>query len=271
MAPSPIISWLIKGGKIEAVTDFLFLGSKVIADGDWSHEIRRQLLLGKKTMTNLESALKSKDITLPKKFNIVKAMVFPVVMYGCESWTIKKAEHQRTDAFKLCCWRRLLRVLDSKEIKPVNPKGNQPWILIGRTNAKAETPVFWSPDVNRWLTGKVPDAGKDWGHKEKMVSEDEMAGWHHQCNESELGQTLGDDEGQGDLECWSPRDHKRSDMTGWLKNNINRWARLHYLWAEQRKGQGLLRQAIMYDFNNKSNKMQTKETVSNMESGLASL
>ena len=125
--------------------------------------------------------------------------------------------------------------LDSKEIKPVNPKGNQPWILIGRTNAKAEAPVFWLPDVNRWLTGKVPDAGKDWRHKEKMVSEEEMAGWHRQCNEHELGQTLGDDEGQGDLECCSPQSHKESDMTGWSKNNINSWARLGHRWAEQIK------------------------------------
>ena len=124
--------------------------------------------------------------------------------------------------------------VECKEIKPVNPKGNQSWIFIGRTDAEAEAPVFWSSYVNSWLIGKVPDAGKDWGKKEKRASEDEMAGWHHQCNEHELGQTLGDDDGQGDLECWSPRGHKKSDMTGWLKNNINRWARLDYLWAEQR-------------------------------------
>ena len=104
-------------------TDFIFLGSKITVDGDCSHEIKRCLLLGRKAMTNLDSILKSRDITLPTKVSIVKAMIFPIVMYGYESWTIKKAEHQRTDAFKLWCWRRHL---DSKEIEPVIPIGNQP-------------------------------------------------------------------------------------------------------------------------------------------------
>ena len=111
MASSPITSWQIDGGKkMETVTDFIFLGSKITADCDCSHEIKRRLLLGRKTMTNLDSILQSRDITLSIKVCIVKAMVFPVVMYGCESWTIKKAEHQRIDAFELRCWRRLLRV-----------------------------------------------------------------------------------------------------------------------------------------------------------------
>ena len=114
-------------GKLETVSDFTFLGSKITADGDCSHETKRHLLLGKKAMTNLDSMFKSRDITLPAKVHIVKAMVFPVVMYGCESWTIKKAEHQRPVAFELWCWRRLLRVspLVCKEIQPVHPKGNQ--------------------------------------------------------------------------------------------------------------------------------------------------
>ena len=110
MASGPITSGQIEGEKVEVATDFLFGGSKITVDGDWSHEIRRQLLLGRKAMTNLDSVLKSKDITLLTKVHIVKAMVFPVVMYGCESWTVKKAEHQRTNAFKLWCWRRLLKV-----------------------------------------------------------------------------------------------------------------------------------------------------------------
>ena len=110
MAPSPITSWQIDGKTIETVADFIFLGSNVTMDNDCSHVIKRLLLLGRKTMTNLDSVLKSRDISLPTKVHIVKAMVFPVVMYGCESWTIKKAEHQRTDAFELWCWRRLLRV-----------------------------------------------------------------------------------------------------------------------------------------------------------------
>ena len=110
MASGPITSWQIKGEKVDVVTEFLFLGSKITADGDCSHDMRRQLLLGRKAMTNLDSVLKSRDVTLPAKICIVKAMVFPLVTYGCESWTVKKAECQRIDAFELWCWRRLLKV-----------------------------------------------------------------------------------------------------------------------------------------------------------------
>ena len=110
MASGHITSWEIDGETVETVSDFIFLGSKITADGDCSHEIKRCLLLGRKVMTNLGSILKSRDITLPKKVHLVKAMVFPVVMYGCESWTVKKAERQRMDAFEMWCWRRLLRV-----------------------------------------------------------------------------------------------------------------------------------------------------------------
>ena len=110
MASRPIISWQTNGETMDIVTDFIFLGSKIIADGECSHEIKRSLLLGRKAMTNLDSILKNRDITLPTKAHLVKAMVFPVVVYGCESWAIKKAEHQRIDAFELWCWRRLLRV-----------------------------------------------------------------------------------------------------------------------------------------------------------------
>ena len=126
MAFSPITSWQIDGEKVEAVTDSLFLGSKITADGDCICEIKRRLLPGRKTMTNLESILKSRGITLLTNVHIVKVMIFPVVMYGCESRTIKKAECQRPDTFELWCWRRLLSPLDCKEIQPVNPKGNQP-------------------------------------------------------------------------------------------------------------------------------------------------
>ena len=124
MASGPITSWQTEEGKVETVTDFMFLGSKITADGDYSHKIKRHLLLRRKAMTNLDSVLKSKDITLSTKACIVKAMVFPEVMYRCESWTIKKAENQRIDAFKLWCWRRFVSPLDSKEIRLVNPKGN---------------------------------------------------------------------------------------------------------------------------------------------------
>ena len=110
MASSPITSWQIDGETVETMADFIFLGSKITANGDCSHEIKRCLLLGRKVMSNLDNILKSRDITLPTKVHLVKAMVFPVVIYGCESWIIKKAEHQRIDAFELWCWRRLLRV-----------------------------------------------------------------------------------------------------------------------------------------------------------------
>ena len=122
MASGLISSWELDG---ETVTDFIFGGLKITADGDCSHEIKRPLLLGRKIMTNLDSIFKSRDITLPTKVRLVKAMVFPVVMYGCESWTVKKAEHQRIDAFELWCWRRLESPSDFREIKPVHPKGNQ--------------------------------------------------------------------------------------------------------------------------------------------------
>ena len=147
MASGPITSWEIDGETVETVSDFLLGGSKITADGDCSHEIKRRLLLGRKVMTNLESIFKSRDIILPTKVCLVKAMVSPVVMYGCESWTVKKAECRRIDAFEVWCWRRLESPLDCKEVHPVHPKGNQSWVFIGRTDAKAETPIFWPPDV----------------------------------------------------------------------------------------------------------------------------
>ena len=145
MASGPITSWQIDGGTVETVADFIFGGSKITADGDCSYEMKRCLLLGRKVMTNLDSILKSKDITLPTKVHIVKAMVFPVVMYGCASWTIKKAEHQRIGAFELWCWRRLLRVpwtamrsnqSISKEISPGYSL---------KTDVEAEIPILWPP------------------------------------------------------------------------------------------------------------------------------
>ena len=137
MASGPII-WQIDGKTTETVTDFIFLGSKITADGDCSHKIKRHLLLGRKAMTNLDSILKCRDITLPTKVLIIKAMIFPVVMYRCESWTIKKLESCRFDAFELWCWRRLESPLDCKEIKPVNPKGNQSCIFSRRLNLKLQ-------------------------------------------------------------------------------------------------------------------------------------
>ena len=160
----------------------LFLeSSKITADGDYSHEIKRHLLLGRKVMTNLDSILKSRDITLPTKVRLVKGMVFPGVMYRCENWTIKKAPKN------WCFWTVVLEKtlespLDCKEIQPVHPKGDQSWVYIRRTDAEAETPILWLLHVKSWLIWKDPDAGKDWGQEEKGTTEDEMVGWHHWLN-----------------------------------------------------------------------------------------
>ena len=144
MVSGPITSWHIDG---ETVADFIFLGSKITADGDCSHEIKRGLLLGRKVMTNLDSILKSRDITLPTMVLIIKVMVFPVVMYECDSWTIKKAEHQRIYVFAEVLEKTLESPLYCKEIQPVLSEGDQPWDFFGRNDAKAETPVLWPPHV----------------------------------------------------------------------------------------------------------------------------
>ena len=193
--------------------------SKITADGDCSHKIKRHLLLGRKAMTNLD---KPKNITLPIKVLLVKAMAFPVVMYGYEldhkeSWSLKN----------WCFWtvvleKNLESLLDSKEIKPVNPERNQLWIFTGRTDAKAEAPIFWPPDVKGQLTGKDHDSGKDWGQGEKVATEDEMVGWHHQLNTHEFEQTLGDGEGQRSLVCCSPWGRKESDTTEQVNNKCIR-------------------------------------------------
>ena len=197
-------------GKMETVTDFIFLGSKIIVDGDCSHEIKRHLLLERKAMANLDSILKSKDITLPTKVHTVKAMVFLVVMYRCESWTIKKG-------WELKIWCLQTVVLDktlespshSKEIKTVNPKGKQSWISIERTDAENEAPILWSPNVKSWIIGKDPDAGKDRRQDQKGTTEEELVGWHHWLNGHEFEQALEDGEGQGSLEYWQSMGSKR--------------------------------------------------------------
>ena len=146
MASGLITSWQIDGETVEAVSDFIFWGSKITADGDCSHEIKRGLLLGRKVMTNLDSILKSREITLPTKACLVKAMVFPVVMYGCESWTVKKAEHRKSDVFVLCCWRKLLRVpwTARRSNQPIL-KEISPGCSLEGTDAEAETPILWPP------------------------------------------------------------------------------------------------------------------------------
>ena len=148
-----------------------------------------------------------------------ETMVFPVVMYGYESWTKKKAECQRIDAFELLD-KTLESPLDCKEIQPVNPKGNQSWMFIGRTDAEAYFSILWPPDAKSWLIGQDPDARKGWRQEEKGIMEYEMVGWHHRLNGHEFEQALGDGEGQGSLACCSPWGRKESDMTEWLNNKF---------------------------------------------------
>jgi len=175
MAPGPITSWQIDGETMERVTDFIFLGSKITAHDNCSHEIKRCLLLGRKAMTNLDSVLESREITLPTKVLLVKAMFFPVVMYECELWTIKKVDRRRIDAFWTVVLEETLESsLDSKDIKLVNLKGNKPWIFIGRTDGEAGALILWPPDAKSWLIRKDPDAGKDWTQEEKGTTEDEV-------------------------------------------------------------------------------------------------
>ena len=146
-------------------------------------------------------------------------------MYGCESWTIKKAECWIIDSFELCCWRKLESPLGCKEIQPVNPKGNQSWIFIGRTDAGAL--VLWPPDMKKWLIRKDPDPGKDWRQKEEGMTEDEMVGWHHWLNGHEFEQAPGVGNGQGSLACCSSWDPKESDMTEWLDwtDSTHKWVK----------------------------------------------
>ena len=172
MASGLITSWEIDGKIVETVRNFICLCSKITADVDCSHEIKQCLLLGRKVMTNLDNILKSRDITLPTKVRLVKAMIFPVVMHGCEldyreSWVPKN----------WCFWtvvleKTLWSPLDSTEIQPVHPKGNQLWIFIGRTDAEAETPILWPPDAKNWLIWKDTDAGKDLTQEERGTRED---------------------------------------------------------------------------------------------------
>ena len=157
MASSPITSWPIDGETMETVTDSIFLGSKFTADGDCSHEIKRHLLLGRKVLTNLNSILKSRDITLLTKVSLIKAMLFPVVMYGCQSWTIWKLSTEKLMLLNFGVGEDSWESLNYKEIQPVHPKGNQSWIFTGSTDAEAETPTLWPSDAKNWLVWKDPD------------------------------------------------------------------------------------------------------------------
>ena len=205
--------------KMQTVADFIFLGSKFTTDSDCTHEIKRCLLLGKKAMTNLDSKLKSRDITLPTNVCLVQAMVFPVVMYGCERWTIKKAEHWRIDAFELWFGEDSWEIQESKNPKRSNQpilKEISPEYSLEGLMLKLITPIIWPPDVKSWLTGKDPDAGKDWGQEEKGTTEDETVGWHHWLSGHGFQCTLGVDDGQGGLTYCNSWCCKESDTTEWL-------------------------------------------------------
>ena len=190
------------------VSDFLFLGSKITADSDCSHEIRRRLLLGRKAMTNLDSVLKSRDVTLLTKVRIVKGMVFPVVTYGCENWTVKKAEHPRIDAFELWCWRRLLKVpwtarrSNQSILREIDPEYSLEGLML-KLKLQYFGHLIWTDDSLKksLMLGKIKG-------RRRRVSEDEMTGRHHRYNEHDVGQTPGDGEGQGGLACCSPWRHR---------------------------------------------------------------
>ena len=190
MALYPITPWQIDRETMETMRDFTFWGSKITADGDCSHEIKRCLFLGRKAMTKLDSILKSRDITLPTKVHIIKAMVFSVVMYECESWTVKKAECQRIDVFELWCCRRALRDtwaarrLSELILKEISPEYSFEGLLL-----KLQALTTW---CKRGLIRKDPHAGKGWRQEEKSTTEDEMVEWRRQLNGHEFEQASGD-------------------------------------------------------------------------------
>ena len=210
---------------METVTDFIFGGSKITADGDCSHEIKKCLLLGRKAMTKLDSILKSRHYFAEKGpssqsygFSSSHACMWEL---NCkESWVLKN----------WCFWTVVLEKtleshLDLKEIQPVHPKGNQSWIFIGRTDAEAETLVLWSPDVKNWLLRKDPHAGKDWSQEEKRTTEDEMVGWHLRLDGHESEKALGVGEGQGSLACCSrqglqSQTHWATELN-WLNDDVS--------------------------------------------------
>ena len=199
--------------------DTIFWGSKITADGDCSHEIKRRLLL-KKSYDQPRQHIEKLRHYFANKGPSSQSYVFLVVMYGCESWTIKKAECWKIDAFELWCWRKTLESPLDYKIQPVNPKENQSWIFIGKTDADTETLILWPPDAKNWLIWKDSDAGKDWRQEEKGTTEDEMVGWHHWLNGHEFESTAGVCYGQGGLICCSPWGRKESDTTeqlNWTK------------------------------------------------------
>ena len=214
MASSPITSWQIDG---ETVTDFIFWGSKITVKGDWSYEIKRRLLLGRKVTSNLDSIFKSRDITLPTKVRLVKAMVSPVVMYICESWTIKKAEHWRTDAFEMWCWRGLLRVpWTARRSNQSILKEISPGISLEGLKLKLKLQYFGHLMRRVDSLEKTLMLGGIGGRRRRGMTEDEMVGWHHWLNGHGFGWTPGVVDEQGGLVCCGSWGCKELDKTEWL-------------------------------------------------------
>ena len=222
MASSPITAWQIEGEKVEVVTDFLFLESKITVSGRCSHEMRRWLLVGRKAMTNLDSALKSRDVILPTKVHIVKAMIFPVVMYGCESWTVNEAECQRIDALKLWCWRRLLKVpwttkrSNQSILREINPDYSLERLML-KLNLQYFAHLMWTDDLleKSLMMGKI-EGRRRRGHQRMR--------WLGGITDA-ITWTWANSRrwwGRGGLMCFSPWGLKESEMTGWL-NNTREW------------------------------------------------
>ena len=214
MASSPITSWQIDGETVETVSDFIFLGSKITANGACSHEIKRCLFLGRKVMTNLDSIIiKQRHYSANKSpcsqsYGFSHSHVWMWELDCKESWALKN----------WCFWTMVLEKtlespLDRKEIQPVHPKGDQSWVFIGRTDDEAEMPILWPPDAKSWLIWKDPDAGKDWRQEEKGITEDEMVGWHHWLNGHGFEWTPGVGDRQGGLVCCSSWGCKESNWT----------------------------------------------------------
>ena len=217
MASDPITSWQIDGETMETVTEFIFLGSKITADGDCSHEIKKCSLRGRKAMINLDSVFKKQRHYFVKKglssqgYGVSSSHVWMWELDYKESWVPKN----------WCFWtvvmeKTLESPLDCKEIQSVHPEGNQSWISIGMTDAEAEIPILYPPDAKSRLTRKDPNAGKDWGQEEEGMAEDEMVGWHHWLDGHEFEQAPGVGDGQGSLVCRSPWGCKESDVTEWV-------------------------------------------------------
>ena len=204
-----------KGETVKTVADFILRGSKINADDDFSHEIKWCLVLGRKVVTNIDSILKAETFLCQER-SILSSYVFSnghVSMWELgykDSWSLKNWW------FWTVVLKTLGSPLDCKEIQPVPPKGDQSWVFIGRTDAEAETPILWPPHVKSWLIGKDPDSGRDWGQEEKGMTEDELAGWHHQLDAHGFGWTPGVGDGQGGMACCNSWGCRESDMTEWL-------------------------------------------------------